>query len=73
MLQDHGLHETVKVMSIASKVEPDLLALSKLAAKRFATLQNISSDLESRDTQMETEHPNFVEKLPRPQTACEIS
>ena len=55
MLQDHKLHETVKVTSIASKVEPDLLAVSKLAAKRLATLQTVSSDLESQDTQMETE------------------
>ena len=55
MLQDHRLHETVKVTTIASKAEPDLLALSKLAAKRLATLENIVSDLESRDTQMEVE------------------
>ena len=37
------------------KLEPDLLALSKQAVKRLATLQNIASDVELHDTQMETE------------------
>ena len=55
MFEDHRLHDTVKVTSIASKLEPDLLSLSKLAVKRLATLQHISSDLESRDTEMETD------------------
>ena len=55
MLQDHKLHEIVKVTNIASKMEPDLSSLSKLAAKRLATLQNISSDLESCEIQMETD------------------
>ena len=63
MLQDHRLHETVKVTTIASNMEPDLLALSKLAAKRLATLQNISSDLESRDIQMETEEAQLCREI----------
>ena len=53
MLQDHELHETVKVTNMARNLEPDLLALSKLAAKRLATLQNIASDAESHDTQID--------------------
>ena len=55
MLRYHKLHETVEVASIACKLEPDLLAVCTLAVKRLATLQNISSDFESRDTQMETD------------------
>ena len=57
-LQDHRLHETVEVASIATKVEPDLLALSVLAAKQLATVKNISSDLESRG------HPNENRESP---------
>ena len=55
MLQDHGRHETVEVTDMAKKLEPDLLALSKVADKWLTTLQNIASDLETADTQMETE------------------
>ena len=55
MLRYHRLHETVEVANIACKLEPDLLSLCTLAVKRLAALQKISSDVESRDTQMETD------------------
>ena len=40
---------------MARKLERDLLALSKVAAKWLTALQEIASDLESTDTQIETE------------------
>ena len=40
---------------MARNLEPDLLALSKVAAKWIATLQNIASDVESHDTLMDIE------------------
>ena len=44
-------------------MEPDLHALSKLAAKWLATLQNISSDLESRDTQLKTQEAQVCREM----------
>ena len=53
MLRYHKFHESVEVESIACKLEPDLLAVCTLAVKRLATLQNMSSDIDSRETKME--------------------
>ena len=55
MFRHHRPHEAVEVTNIARKLEPDLLALSKIAAKRLTSIQNIASDLGSADTQIETE------------------
>ena len=55
MFRYHRLHETVEVTITASKLEVDLLAFCTLATKRLAALQNISSDFEAHDTQMETD------------------
>ena len=78
MLRDHRLHETVGMTSIASRVEPDLLPMSKLAPKRVATLQNISSDLESRDMQTEIDKAQACREITKaahgmqnPITECE--
>ena len=63
MFRDHRSHETVEVTNMARQLEPDLLALSKVADKRLTTLQKIASDLESTDTQMETEEAEACSEI----------
>ena len=53
MFRDHEPHEVVEVTTMARKLEPDLFALCKVAAKWLATLQNITSDVKSQDNLMD--------------------
>ena len=48
---------------MARKLEPDLLALSKVSTKWLTTLQDIASDLESTDTKMETEEAEACSEI----------
>ena len=52
MRRSHENHDTQNLADAKEKMEQDLVAVSKLAAKRITTLQQISKDLESNDAQI---------------------